>query len=56
MLKFTIAVSDSKTDDDKCTVKIESPTEKQLEKATQSEKSTGAVVYNTIAEALKNLK
>ena len=55
MLKLTIVVSDSKTDDDKCTVKIESPTEKQLEKATQSEKSTGAVVYNAIAEALQKL-
>ncbi|MEE3344886.1 MAG: hypothetical protein VZS44_12385 [Bacilli bacterium] len=47
---------DSKTDNDKCTVKIETPKDKQLEKATETEKSTGAVVYNAIAETLKTLK
>lgn len=55
MLKISIVVSDSKTEQDKCTVKIEAPTQKQLEKATDTEKSTGAVVYNSIAEALQKL-
>lgn len=55
MYKISIVVSDSKTDNEKCTVKIEPPTQKQQEKATLTEKSTGAVVYNAIAEALQKL-
>lgn len=55
MVKLTVTVEDSKTEEDKCNVKIETPTEKQLEKATQTEKSTGAVIYNVISEALGKL-
>lgn len=56
MVKLIIKVEDSKTDKDKCKVEWETPTEKQLEKATQTEKSTSAVIYNVISEALGKLK
>lgn len=56
MVKLIITVEDSKADDEKCTVKWETPTEKQLEKATETEKSTSAVIYNVISEALGKLK
>lgn len=56
MVKLTVSVSDSTTDEDKCTVKIETPSEKQLEKATQTEKSTAAVIYNVISQALAKVK
>lgn len=55
MVKLTISVEDSKEDKDKCTVKWETPTEKQLEKATETEKSTAAAIYNVISEALGKL-
>ena len=55
MVKLTITIEDSKEDKDKCNVKWETPTEKQLEKATETEKSTGAVIYNVISEALGKL-
>lgn len=54
MYKITISVEDK--DDDNCTVKIDPPKEKQLEKASMTEKSTGAMIYNTITKALENLK
>ena len=53
MYKITVTVSDK--DKDNCTVKIQAPKEKQLEKASETEKSTGAMVYNTISEALQKL-
>ena len=55
LVKLTITIEDSKEDKDKCTVKWETPTEKQLEKATETEKSTAAAIYNVISEALGKL-
>lgn len=52
MLKITIEVKDK--DDGSCTVQIKVP--KDLSKATETEKTTGAVVYNNIAHVLKNLE
>ena len=56
MVKLSVVVSDSTTEEDKCTVKIETPSEKQLEKASPTEKSTSAVIFNVISEALGKLK
>lgn len=56
MVKLVIEVEDSKEDKDKCTVTWKTPTEKQLEKATETEKSTSAVIYNVISEALGKVK
>lgn len=52
MLKLTIEVKDKK--DGNCSVQLKAP--KDLSNATETEKSTGAVVYNNIAHTLKVLE
>ena len=52
MLKLTIEVKDKQ--DGSCSVQLKTP--KDLSKATETEKSTGAVVYNNIAHTLKVLE
>lgn len=51
MLKLTIEVKEKNTSGE-CNVKISTP--KNVEKATDSEKSVGAAVYQIICETLKN--
>ena len=52
MLKITLVVQDKK--DGNCTVKIEMP--KNLDKATDNEKSVGGAVYQTVSQALKEMQ
>lgn len=52
MLKIIVSVSDAK--DNKCTVKLITP--KDLSKASETEKNTGAIVINQITKALKEIQ
>lgn len=52
MLKFTLVVQDKK--DGNCTVKMEMP--KNIDKATENEKSVGGAVYQTVTKALKEMQ
>ena len=53
MLKITLTVQQKKNSED-CTVKIEMP--KNMDKATEPEKSVGSAVYQNVANALKELQ
>ena len=53
MLKFTIQIHENK-DRESCNVKIVNP--KDLSKATEGEKSTGAMVHEKITKALEELQ
>ena len=52
-MKITIEIKDKKGTND-CTVKIKP--QKDLSKASNTEKTTGFTVYNKVCEALKNLE
>ena len=52
MAKVVIEVKDNKQDKEKCTVTIDM---KGLEKASDTEKGTTAMVYNKVCEVLKSL-
>ena len=52
MLKITLVVQDKK--DGNCTAKLEMP--KNLDKATENEKSVGGAIYQVVSEALKNMQ
>lgn len=52
MLKITISVQDKK--DGNSTVKIEMP--KNIDKATDNEKSVTSMVYQAVTKALKDLE
>ena len=52
MLKIMLVVQDK--DDGNCNVKIQMP--KNLDKATDNEKSVASAVYQKVAETLKNLE
>lgn len=52
MLKFTLVVQDKK--DGNCTVKIEMP--KNIDKASENEKSVAGAVYQTVTKALKEMQ
>lgn len=52
-MKITITIKE-KPDASSCTVKIKP--QKDLSKVTENEKITGANVYNTICNALKDLE
>lgn len=53
MLKISLTVQQKKNSED-CTVKIEMP--KNMDKATDPEKSVGGAVYQKISNALKELQ
>lgn len=53
MLKISLTVQEKKNSDD-CTVKIEMP--KNMDKATENEKTVGGAVYQKISNALKELQ
>ena len=52
-----LVVQDDPKNEENCTVKWQVPSEKELEKskATETERSTSAVIYNVISEALGKL-
>lgn len=52
MLKISLVIQDKK--DGSCKVKIEMP--KNLDKATDNEKSVGSAIYQKVSETLKNLE
>ena len=52
MLKITLEIKDK--NDETATVTLK--TQKDLSKATETEKRTASVVYNAVADTLKNLK
>lgn len=54
MLKITLTVQEKKDNTDDCTVKVEMP--KNLDKATDSEKSVGGAVYQAVLKTLKELQ
>ena len=54
MLKITITVQEKKDNTDDCTVKVEMP--KNLDKATDSEKSVGGAIYQTVSKTLQELQ
>ena len=54
MLKITLTVQEKKDKTDDCTVKVEIP--KNLDKATDSEKSVGGAVYQAVSKALQDLQ
>lgn len=52
MLKITLVVQDKK--DGNCTAKLEMP--KNLDKATENEKSVGGAIYQVVSQALKDMQ
>lgn len=52
MAKITIEIKDSKEDKEKATVGIKV---QGIDKATDTEKSTTAMIYNKVCETLKSL-
>ena len=52
---LTLKITIKEKDADNSNVTIKAPTETDLTKATDNEKATASVVYNTVCEALKNL-
>ena len=54
MLKITLTVQEKKNNSDDCTVKVEMP--KNLDKATNSEKSVGSAVYQAVSKTLQELQ
>ena len=55
MLKIIVEIKENKQDNGE-TSNVTLKAMNNLDKATENEKATGNVVYNTIAEALNNLK
>lgn len=55
MLKIVVEIKENKQDNGE-TSNVTLKAMNNLDKATENEKATGNVVYNTIAEALNNLK
>ena len=53
MLKLTITIKDNKTDKDKSDVVIKKP---DMAKASDTEKNTCIMVYNSVVKALQNLQ
>lgn len=53
MLKITLCIKENKKEDT-CQVTLEKP--KNLEKATDKEKNTGASVFNALSKALQDLE
>lgn len=54
MLKITLTVQEKKDNTDDCSVKVEMP--KNLDKATNSEKSVGGAVYQVVSKTLQELQ
>ena len=54
MAKITIEIKDNKEDKEKSSVGIKVD-KKSLEKASDTEKSTTAMIYNKVCETLKSL-
>lgn len=52
---LTLKITIKEKDADNSNVTIKAPTDADLKKATDNEKATASVVYNSICEALKNL-
>ena len=52
MAKVVVEIKDNKKNKEKCTVEI---TIQGIEKATDTEKGTTAMIYNKICETLKSL-
>ena len=52
MTKVVIEIKDKKDTTNDCTVTIKP---QGLEKGTENEKQTTAIIYNTVCEAIKNL-
>lgn len=52
-IKITIEIKDKKDDSSSCKVTIKP--QKDLSKVSETEKQTGAVVYNAITKALQDL-
>ena len=55
MLKIIVEIKENKQDNGE-TSNVTLKAMNNLDKATENEKATGNAVYNTIAEALNNLK
>ena len=57
MVKLVLAVEDDPSNSDNCKVTWKTPSEKDMEKskATATEKTTTAVIYNVISEAIGKL-
>ena len=53
MTKVIIEIKDKKDNDKESTVTIKTT---GIEKASDSEKSTTAMIYNTVCESIRNLK
>lgn len=54
MLRISLVVKEKKDDKTSCDVKLEKP--KNIEKATETEKTISAGIYNAINKALKELQ
>lgn len=52
MLKITLVVQDKK--DGNCSAKLEMP--KNLDKATENEKSVGGAIYQVVSQSLKDMQ